>query len=303
MPFDIRKAQIDGHAALRAARAEKDQATKGHPRVGSSGCVSAGGDVYGVCPRIALARQMGIEETPSLATQIMWKAGEANEDTWNKVLDAGLPPNMGREFDVEVRHTIDGVSLPVLGHPDVVYNVDGTFAHGLELKGVFGSSTAVLVALDGRPKNENLIQAAAYSHFMDKLPWALCYTSASWVPVNFYDQKTYGVKSIKPFYRTFYMEWVGDKLRYRNEESEAWVDTVITGQGIEDYYLLVEEMRTERNLGERPSSHYVDGKQNKWGRESNCGLCVFKAACDKYDGDKSYDNWVAGIKQKTEEVA
>jgi hypothetical protein len=301
--INIRDAQIAGHTALRVARAEKDKTTAGAPRVGSSGCVADSGDVFGICPRIALARQLGIESTPELATQIMWKAGEANEDTWNKILDVGVGRDIKR-IDVEIVHKIDGVTEPVIGHPDAVYaDKDGKPLFGVELKGVFGASTAVLVALDGRPKNDNLIQAAAYSWFMGQLPWALCYTSASYVPVNFYDQKTYGVKSIAPFYRTFYMEWRDGVMWYRNELSEKWIQTVISGHGIEDYYRLVEEMRSSRDLGPRPSSHYVCGKPNKWGRESMCGLCPFKTSCNRYDGDKNYDEWLASIKLKVLEGA
>lgn len=294
--IDIRKAQLAGHAALRHARAAKESDLAGHPRIGSVGCVADDGTVYGVCPRIALARQLGIETKPALKTQIMWKAGEANEDTWNTVLDAGLPDGLTRNRDgISIAAYVDGVLLSVLGHPDVVYEDSrGVPVLGIELKGVFGRSTAVLVAQHGHPKNENLIQAAAYSHFMGKLDWALCYTSASYVSVN--------GKSIEPFYRTFYLEWTGpgrDRLCYRDEDADAPVETVIMGRGIEDYYRLVQEMQTSKDLGPRPSSHYVDGTPNKYGRDAMCGLCEFRAACDRYDGSKDYGAWLDDIKQLT----
>lgn len=297
--INIRKAQLAGHDALANARAEKSVATAGHPRVGSAGCVAEDGNVYGICPRIALARQLGIEETPGLHTRIMWKAGEHNENAWNEVLDAGIPPDLTRQT-AEISFRIDDVPLPVLGHPDVVYADANGPRYGLELKGVYGYTTAVLVALEGRPKNENLIQAAAYSHFMSKMDWALCYTSAAYVKLNHWDHKEHGVKSIVPFYRTFYLVWDDDELLYRDEQSDELMSTVVTGKGIEDYYRLVEEMKASKDLGPRPSSHYVCGKQNKWGRESMCGLCPFKAACDKYDGDKNFDVWIANITTVTE---
>lgn len=306
--FDIRKAQLAGHDALRARKGSSEARVSGHPRIGSVGCVAADGEVYGVCPRIALARQLGIEETPQLKTQIMWKAGEANEDTWNRVLDRGIPTTLVRTEGHYIKAPIEGVARELLGHPDVVY-ADATTkvpVCGLELKGIFGASSAISVALDGRPKNENLIQAAAYSHFMGKLDWALCYTSANYVPVNHFDQKTYGVKTIEPFYKTFYLEWCGpgrDQLSYRAEDADELTQTSITGKGIEDYYRLVQEMQDSKDLGTRPSSHYVDGTKNKWGRESMCGLCVFKGACAKYDGDKNYDGWIDNATLAVKETA
>lgn len=302
--FDVRKAQLAGHDALRARKSSSEARVAGHPRIGSVGCVAADGEVYGVCPRIALARQLGIEEEPELKTLIMWKAGEANEDIWNRVLDRGIPHTLVRTEGHYIKAPIEGVALELLGHPDVVY-ADVTTKEpvcGIELKGIFGASSAISVALEGRPKNENLIQAAAYSHFMGKLDWALCYTSANYTPVNHWEQKTYGVKTIEPFYKTFYLEWRGDALWYRDEDAAEAVETVITGRGIEDYYRLVQEMQDSKDLGPRPSSHYVDGTSNKWGRESMCGLCDFRKACDRYDGDGDYDGWIESLKQQTGEA-
>lgn len=298
--IDIRAALIAGHAAMREKHAKRESRVAANPRVGSVGCVADDGEVYGVCPRIALARQLGIEAPPELKTQIMWKAGEANETTWHALMDIGATAHvaLGGQY---ISAKVEGVPLPVLGHPDAVFAhvaTDDTPEFGVELKGIFGASTAVSVALQNRPKNENLIQAAAYSHFMGKLPWALHYTSAGYVGLNKWDEREYGVKTIEPFYKTFYLEWQGDRLAYRSDES-ALVPTVITGKGIEDYYRLVEEMRTSKDLGPRPSSHYVCGAKNKWGRESQCGLCPFKAACARYDTDRDYDNWLTNIRVTT----
>ncbi|MGJ8498477.1 hypothetical protein ACSFBZ_12955, partial [Glaesserella parasuis] len=63
---------------------------------------------------------------------------------------------------------------PIMGHPDIVLKKDGQAVLGLELKGIYGASTLEAV-LKGRPKNDNLIQAAAYSLYLN-LPYALCYT-------------------------------------------------------------------------------------------------------------------------------
>lgn len=293
--IDIRSILVAGHNALAAEKGAIEQASSGHPRVGSSGCVGTDADVYGTCQRKALARSLGIELPQSLATDVMWKAGEANEWHWDRILSRGLPADLKQLPRPYVEAVIEGVPLSVLGHPDVVLgDADGKPVLGLELKGIYGATTAISVFFEHTPKNENLIQAAAYSHFM-KLPWVLCYTSASYVPTGF-DKKKYGVSSIKPFYRIFYMEWRDDVLWYRDETQIAWVKTVVTSKGIEDYYKLLVEMQQSQDLGPRPSSHYVNGEPHKWGRESMCGLCEFKSACDAYDGDKDYGEWLARIR-------
>ncbi len=294
--MDIRKLLKAGHAALSAEHNSASADKAGHPRIGSAGIVTPEGEVYGTCHRKALARSLGIEAPQDLSTDIMWKAGESNEWHWERILGRGYTEGkILKHSDVPVRASIPGVPLDVLGHPDVILgDVVGNPIMGLELKGIFGSSTAVSVELEGVPKNDNLIQAAAYSYFL-QLPYALCYTSSAWVPVHVFDQKKYGLKNILPFYRIFYMEWRDDVLHYRDERSDIWVKTIITPQGIQDYYRLIEEMKAKKVLGPRPITNYVHGGKDKWGPNGSCGLCEFKVACGFYDVTSDYDDWIDRI--------
>lgn len=288
MDFDIRKMLEQGHAALREQHAEGEKAKLGQFRIGNAGVVAADGKIYGACHRTTLARLEGIDQPSELSTEIMWKAGEANEDTWARILTAGNPDiRLLRHDEVAVDSAITSIEPHVLGHPDIVIEQNGKVL-GLELKGIYGTSTAVSVYYEHRPKPENLIQAAGYSYFR-KIPYALCYTLPSWVALNFYDQKRYGTKHILPFYRIFYMEWRDDVLWYRDETQTDWVRTVITPQGIEDYYRLVVEMRQKKELGPRPTADYADGSKNKW---DACGLCWAKSACAAYDDNPDFDEWL-----------
>ena len=301
--LDIRQLLKAGHTALAKEHAESSADKAGHPRVGSSGIVAADGEVYGTCHRKALARSLSIESPQTLGTDIMWKAGEANEWHWERVLGRGYKDGIVlRHSDVPVRASIPGVKLEVLGHPDnVLADMNRKPIMGLELKGLFGDSTVVSVNFEGVPKNENLIQAATYSYFL-QIPYALCYTRASWTTLNFYDQKKYGVKSVPPFYRLFYMEWRDDVLWYRDERKEEWVKTLITPQAITDYYRLVEEMKEKRELGPRVTTNYVHGKPDRWGPHGACGLCEFKSACDAYDKNQDYSEWLESITALTKEM-
>lgn len=287
--IDIRKLLEAGHAALAASRDPGDPAAY---RVGSSGAVCTDGQIRGVCPRVAVLRNLGIEEQPDLGTRIMWSNGEASEWNWDRVLTAA-----GAEFDMqrEVTWMIDDIK--VTGHPDLIIKQEGQ-EYGVELKSVFSYNTAASVFLDDRPKNENVIQALAYSTALG-LPWSLVYTNPSYWKVPFYDKKKTDLKSIPPFYRIYELQWSeAGTAQYRSEGGE-WVDTLITQDSIRQYYQLLNEMQAQQELGPRPTAHYIDGTDEKWGG-SACTFCPFAKACDHWDNNKDYGAWIELCKTATE---
>jgi hypothetical protein len=95
------------------------------------------------------------------------------------------------------------------------------------------------------------------------------------------------------------MEWRDDVLWYRDETETEWVRTVITKEGIKDYYRLLAEMQTAKDLGPRVTGHYVSGEPHHFGEHAQCGLCSFKDACAAYDGDKDYDGFLERIRAIT----
>jgi hypothetical protein len=306
--IDIRAILVRGHLALAAQRKASEAEQAGHPRVGSSGCVTESGEIYGTCHRVALARLLGIDSQPDveteegLATDLLWKGGEANEWHWERILSLGLPGEVrvDESGEVSIRAEIDGAPADTLGHPDrVLFMRGGAALFGIELKGIFGGSTARTVYFDKTPKNENLVQAAAYFALSGLPGYALCYTSYCWIEMPYWAQKKYGQKHIKPFYRVFYMEWRDDVLWYRDETETEWVRTVITKEGIKDYYRLLSEMQTAKDLGPRVTGHYVSGEPHHFGEHAQCGLCQFKDACEAYDADKDYDGFLERIRAIT----
>ncbi len=286
---DLRELLAKGLNALSDDKTAKNSLILDHPRVGSVGCVADDGNVYGVCHRKAYMRTQGIEEQVDIPTRIMWSAGgEANEWFWERTLDAA-GARMRR--DVEVRIEIEGVPNPVLGHPDGVF-ADGDVATlGVELKGVFSFNTANTV-LGGRPKNDNLIQAATYARALG-IPFVLVYTSASYVTVPIWAKKDYpGQTTLRPFIKVFHLEWRGNELWYRDELSEEWVFTVVTWSGIENYYRAA----STGHMGPRVNTNYVNGDPNKWGAHGDCKFCPYNAACTQYEVDGNYDNWIGSVK-------
>jgi hypothetical protein len=264
--MNIRALLLKGHAV------ERPSTHAGKHRVGSTGAV-IGSRVYGVCHRKALARLLGYEIPAGVSTKVMWEAGLRNEDTWTKILTQAGATLSQPEVD----------SNGVTGHPDLIVEYEGEKL-GLELKGIFGLSTAESV-LAGKPKTENLIQTAVYSMLLD-LPFDLCYTSSSYI-------KFPKGRSIPPFYAIFHTRWA-DTFEYRQEGTPIWTPTLLTKQSINDYWVLVDEMRAAKDLGPVPVQENLDGTRAKY---SPCGLCEFKDACEQYESDKSYSDWINNIKE------
>lgn len=295
MGIDIRQLLIKGRETLGKQHETESQANPNY-RVGSSGAVCKDNQIRGVCPRIAMLRQMKIEEKPSLGTRVMWGAGVALEDDWAKVLTAS-----GAKFDMQrdiVWEIAEGIT--VTGHPDVIIEQDGQ-EYGLELKGCFSYNTAAMVYLEHRPKSENIVQALCYG-LATGLPWYLVYTSPSFWKVPFYDKKKTDLKSLPPFYQIFTLEWRGDTAWYKHEEETEWVETLVTKQGIEDYYRLLHEMQQKKVLGPRPTAEYVNGDTPQFGNDA-CFFCPLKEACDALDlGMADFDVWLNMVKGRLSET-
>jgi len=290
--INLRDLLIAGHEKLAEAHTEREIGKAGRPRVGSAGCVSDTGQIYGTCHRKAMLRQLGVESAIDFATRRMWQAGFGNEWSWEQILKAsGFDGEVITQDSLDV--TIDGVPLPVGGTPDVILKRNDGTEVGVELKSVQGYTTFASVYFDKKPKNDNLAQAAMYSALRDT-DYILAYSCGHWTKLMFHDKKKWNGKfgSVPAFDVIFYLGWDNDRLYYRHEAETEWVKTEFTKQGLLDYYRLVEELKQKKELGPRPLSDYADGSAHKYGPEADCGLCPFKAACENYDTHKDFDSWL-----------
>lgn len=281
--IDVLKLLEDGHTILAEERAESEKVKAGQLRVGSAGCVGGDNQIYGNCHRKSLARLLGSDEQKDLSTRIMFQAGETNEISWMEVLTKSWTGKIRCEEEIPVEFSIG--ETRITGRPDVVLcDGEGNPQYVLELKGVFGISTASSVS-KGVPKSDNLVQAAAYMMLL-KVPGALCYTSRSYVQV--------GATKLKPFYKIFYLQWTDGFLEYRADDQNDFTRTVITEQGIRDYYAMVLEMKATSMLGPRPSELSATGDKLKYGP---CGLCYLAKNCDR--NENSYTDWVNALVTNT----
>jgi len=286
--MDIRKLLEEGHAALDAGHATREIAKLGNLRIGSAGTVSDGGEIFGECHRKALARMLGDDKKVPFHTKIMFQSGRFNEDAWYEVLSKSWPGKIMREEEIPITWQVPGSEVNVLGRPDMILcDEHGTPVHGLELKGVYSANTAKAVHQKGEPQTKHLIQAAAYSLFLN-IPYTLCYTSASVIG-------TVAASKIQPFYRMFYLEWDDSgRLSYSDEFGHGTVQTLITKQGIRDFYSLVVEMREKKKLGPRPAKTEMDGRKQYWDI-CDAKYCPYSAACSNYDEDQDFDVWVSSF--------
>jgi hypothetical protein len=309
--MNIRSLLEKGQATQDAAHATAETEKAGKLRGGSAGNVGRDGKIYGECHRKAMLRLMGLEKDEGSDRAQMFDAGNRNEDSWAmKLKDAGC--TIRREEEIQVSYLLPGTDYIISGRPDIVigdldYEVvnrlpDGTEIqfgspafipkHGLELKGVFSHSTAVGVYLEGIPQTKHLCQAAFYSLALGKLPYSLCYTSASVIELAYWAQKKFGQKKLQPFYKIFELSWTADgALKYRDEDGGEWTVTQLTSEGLHDYYKLVVECKDSKQLGPRPSSAYATGEPLPY---DSCKYCPLAEVCDNYEDD--YDEWLTAVR-------
>ena len=291
--MDIRKMLDDAQAARDAKKQDEEKAKAGALRIGNSGVVTADGRVLGTCHRISMARLLGAEEPKARNTKLMFQAGELMEEGFAQLLVESGACQVLRSDAISIDAKVMGSTRKLLGRPDVVLaDAEGKPVLGLEHKTAFSLNTAQTVGLEGKPKPDNLSQTAAYSHYLG-IPFVLAYTSPSYFPLYFSDKKKYGMSSIAPFYRLFFTEWRDGTLFYRADNQTDWTQTLITAQGIEDYFALVAEMADKKELGSRVDSSYADGAVHKYGENSSCKFCAFNQRCQDIEDKRiSFNDWI-----------
>jgi hypothetical protein len=312
-----------GRAALVASGKETEAGKKGILRAGNTGIVALDGTIIGKCARLTYLRMKGITvEEHDANRELMFDGGRSNEDSWIEVLKAANEPGIIflREEEIPISWTTSNGTL-VTGRPDIVLVKEGVDANGspvrepvkgIELKQVSSIWTARDVAFNLKPKMPHLLQAAHYSWQL-KVPFELWYTSRTDFAIGSgWEQKQFpkdsaiidynpngGAKKVLPFMQGFELGW-NDKqqLMYRPVGSgdSAWKYTLITIDGIRQYYELVSTMETTDRLPPCPKNIEADGKV---GGYSICDYCPLKSVCK----GKSYgglQEWLKAVAELTD---
>jgi hypothetical protein len=283
-------------------------------RVGSGG-IFYNNSTVGCCHRVALARFYGIEQPISDDKQLMFSEGLGNEHLTQLDLEAGNDGTykLLREDYCPVSWTT-AAGTQVTGRPDfVLADKDNKYLAGLELKAICSIWTARDVYTNRQPKLGHLIQAGHYSYKLN-IPFELLYISrvnhaivGDWVKSFFAKNLSRAIelndkgepKNVLPFDSHFELEFntnSGDTLCFRNLEtklSDGWTPSIVTKEGIDNYYAFLDYLRENKELGPRPNTVEIDGTPCKgW---TNCKYCEFAPMCDK--SERNYERWFADIEK------
>jgi hypothetical protein len=321
--IDVLGAITDGRNALSSSKYNDRKI--GLIRGGSVGAV-VDGKFYGVCHRKAWLRKNGIESPLPLEIEVMTESGIENETIWLRELRAS---NLARQYEILSQEefdchwkTLDGTIGK--GSPDVVIFADPNTKkpmRGLELKQVSSASKATKVHYNLVPDTTNLIQTANYSlrmgdQYNNGVPLSYQLVYSSRVLWHFYNMKD-KVKSqilskgwdigynfgrpmtIQPFHRIYNLKWEPDKtLSYWTPGLPQWVNTPLTRESIDNYYMVVSSgIDQENRLGPKPTTKHINGSKSY----SPCGYCEFNSICSKQT-DISPTEFRDLAKQKTERM-
>ncbi len=242
-------------------------------RVGSAGCL-VDGEFIGANPYVTLARFLGFGTKKTLGTYNIFDTGYANEYSWEANLNAA-----GVAFLTEEEYPVQEMvgKYKLTGRPDLVlgnYQSDPpqfNATAGVELKAICSSNTMKLFTSED-PKTENLIQAAAYSMYL-KLPWTLAYSAG----FNHFGNRAGKIE--------FPLSWREGKLLFERPSGEI-VETLITQQGIRDYYTaIIEAFETkDHSWFKRANSGYNGQEVQYWDDYDEFLLAV--------DSALPWDDWI-----------
>jgi hypothetical protein len=209
------------------------------------------------CPHEALARFMGYN-TNKVLSQGYFDGGVANEYIWETNIKAAIasddvPYNAFRcEEDIPISIELDG-KYTITGRPDLVVGEqkeDGTFVPkmGYELKACQTTKSAAAKLYGLKPDPKHICQAALYSRALG-CQWSIPYTVNVGGDLGFFDKKTYGRSNLSLGKVEFPIRFNDkDVVEYQDLEGN-WVETVISWDGILNFYRLVIEMYEQKEVG------------------------------------------------------
>lgn len=239
---------LHGEQRKREDHAEYEKKRLGILRIGNAGCLLPDNTTIGADPRTTLARFIG-HQLPVTAAQSYFDGGILNEAIWEgNVQASGTPYRCEEDFPVSYPLTD---SVKISGRPDMVIGEDvaGEFVptYGIELKSVQAINSAANKLLMLKPDSKHLIQAGAYAMFLD-IPFTLVYTSnVSGGITKPYVKRMSKSTTVSEGKVEFPVGWEKGRLYYVNEDGCKQF-TIVTQQGILDYYSLIAEMAQTKTL-------------------------------------------------------
>lgn len=315
----------DGLRKLKTDHSALEKTKLGILRAGNTGIVlEEGGEqiVVGKCARQTYLRLIGIdagEDDPS--REFMFAAGRTNEDSWTDLfLKAGIPAaQIKREEEIPISWKTKS-GRTVSGRPDIVLlDEKGKPERVIELKLVSSLWTGRDVAIGRKPTKDNpagqaaapkamhLMQAAHYSWQLDApaeiwytcradfhLPFGNFWPALGEAGSEYFEYKDSKPLKMKPFIVGFETEWRGGDMYYRSIGAGTpghWVKSIVTKQGIADYFELVDSVALHQFMPPRPVNLTATGSAASY---SICQYCPLEQVCDKRENG-GLDKWVEEV--------
>lgn len=292
--YELHKLYEDWIAAEAKQDAEKAIATRGKFRGGSSGALGGKGQVYGTCPRVALARSWGWNDRIPVSRKLMIDAGKGNEILWDARLNAVLGPDKALPEGAVSISWMTSQGKEVSGTPDsTIKNDDGTTT-GIEHKRVSSAWTARTVSVKRKPKSKHFIQACHYMAAGGYANYILLYTQdvdfpcpgvggmdsrALWPEMySIIEYKNGYPFRIQPHISAFDITMdTNGSFWYKHHAETEWTQSEITMNGITSFYEYVGKQEIDQVLGNKPtlSSPVGDSKAN----QSDCETCSLSHIC------------------------
>lgn len=308
---------------------------------GGSGGVWLTDDTIVGCQRKAILRYTGIEVSDEEISEglegqgkaLMFQAGVTNEDSWFKIMEEAWDGPILREEEIPIRWENQEEGWTLTGRPDIVLAKQGLASQqikpvrGIELKLICSAWVAAKI-LEGRPKIDNLRQAALYSWRLSEqygydVPFELWYTSRTnfavsgdWMAKLFPQEGAEGsqfcsykdakdregnavrqLKGTTPFIKGFLLQWTPhDRLQFLaiDVPGAEWTGTIITKKSIEMFYSSMQTSMNTDTLPPRPTGLDFLGAKDF----DVCNYCTLNSLCDSFDSRREtlLSNFVAEVK-------
>lgn len=179
----------------------------------------------------------------------------------------------------------------------------------LELKQVSSVNTAAdTLFAGGKPKLTAALQAARYARCLG-VPYQIWYSLPFVCPIPSWsflrgkfpakgekgsEHIDYGYdgtpSKIQPHVVGYELAWQSGTLFYRRVGTDGWVQTVITEQGLDDYWSYTVDRFDTEDLGPRVELMDIHGQPEKWGSKTACDYCDLQPQCHANEGN--YKGWV-----------
>ena len=240
---------LDGERKLTEDHASREASKLHTLRGGSAGCLLDDGSVLGYCPHRALSRFMGYQMNVELA-QNYFDAGVANEFVWERNFIAALGKDKVRcEEDIPVKyklgdHFITGRPDLVVGRPEGDKWIP---EYGYELKSSHTLKSASKKLYGWEVGADHLCQAGLYAKLLD-VPYSILYNVTLTGELPNRIAAEYNKNELVAGKLEIPIRWVDDKLFYKTPDGEV-VPTIITWEGILNYYRAIVEMYETKQVG------------------------------------------------------